>query len=158
MDWHEAMEPSVLYRTCEMIDAMVCKTGLSRELCEAAFKGWIGALRSLVSASIARNEDYRRNLEHGRAVFIVQSFVRSVDGSDRMHLLRFLSERTGIHQYSIQEVLDFLFVQLKDMRGGKAFEPVGWIEDSSEDTILVIRPWSDFLSPGGNHFIDLITG
>jgi len=157
MNREEAVQSAMCYRTLEMLDLLVEETGLPEGLCEAVLGVWMGMIRSLVLANAEQDGRYLIHLEQGRVVII--TFIRLARSDrERASVIGYFSRETGASRSEVQRVLRCMFSQLRLLCGGKAFEPIGWVEDSGDDTYLVIRLWPNFLQPKIDAPIELITG
>ena len=156
MERIEANREGKIYHTCEMVDYLQQKTGLQELLCEAVLSAWVGAIRTFVLSHAEK--DPIRVLPLLKASRVCLCFSGAMQVAALFGLfLALIKEEAGCSAQNVVRVLDSLGEKLNMLKGEKAFEPIGWIEESF-GAICAIRLWNDFLQPMSDDPVEFITG
>ena len=123
---------------------------------------WIGIIRRWALKVAEQNPAFESHLQDSRVSICLHPGLAPL-GWTREMVIEQVFRETQISPFLIIRIVEFVEKILHELRGGKAFEPLGWIEDSGQMTHqvfgqLIVRLWPDFLQPMQNGPIEVITG
>ena len=164
MNRMEALKKEKLFHTYEMVDWLQTTAGTPEEMGETLLGAWVGVLRYDALLHAEHDKKFLSLLQHGEARLRLNKELAPAGwnawekGAWRNEdLWTQITSETGLSHEEVRDLLSWVGKKLSKLVGEKAFEPIGWIDQGEEGTLLV-RCWSDFLHPMSDDPKDLILG